>query len=114
MTAYLDSNVFAYAALYEGEKADGARRLLREVVEGSREAATASLTLDEVTYVLEREETREGALRQAERVLGFANLRVVSVGAGEARSARCATTKRFRHATRSTSPPRRKQTPTFS
>lgn len=87
MTAYLDSNVFVYAALYEGEKSDGARRLLREIVEGNREAATASLTLDEVTYVLEREETREGALRQAERVLGFANLRVVSVGAEEARDA---------------------------
>jgi len=87
MTAYLDSNVFVYAALYEGDKADGARRLLRETVEGDREAVTASLTLDEVTYILAREETRESALRQAERVLGFANLRVVSVGAEVARDA---------------------------
>jgi len=86
-TAYLDSNVFVYAALYESEKADGARHILREIVEGDSEAATASLTLDEVTYVLEREEAREGALRQAERILGFANLRVVSVGAEEARDA---------------------------
>jgi predicted nucleic acid-binding protein len=86
-TACLDSNVFVYAALYEGEKADGARRLLRDVVGGEREAATASLTLDEVTYILGREETRESALRQAERVLGFANLRVVSVGTEEARDA---------------------------
>ena len=87
MTAYLDSNVFVYAALYDGDKSDGARQLLREIVKGEREAATASLTLDEVTYVLGREETRARALRQAERILGFANLHVVSVGAEEARDA---------------------------
>ncbi len=85
MTAYLDSNVFVYAALYDGEKAAGAEHLLRSVVSGERDAATASLTFDEVAHVLEREIGRATALRQTERLLGFAGLRVVSIGEPEVR-----------------------------
>ena len=38
MTYYLDSNVFIYPALYEGEKSTGTTALLERIVDGEVEA----------------------------------------------------------------------------
>ena len=67
---YLDSNVFVYAALYDGPKAAG-----REP------AATASLTVDEVVWILSQEADRGVALEQGERLLSVPNLSVLDVTA---------------------------------
>lgn len=76
---YLDANVFIYPALYEGEKARGAETLLEAVTAGEEQAATASLTLDEVVWILSRNVSRETAIEQGRRILEFPNLRVLGV-----------------------------------
>lgn len=81
---YLDANVFIYPALYEGEKARGAKNLLEAVVAGDEQAATASLTLDEVVWILSQNTSRETAIEQGRRILEFPNLRVLGVDAQHA------------------------------
>lgn len=76
---YLDANVFIYPALYDGKKARGAQALLEAVVAGDEQAATASLTLDEVVWILSRNTSRETAIEQGRRILEFPNLRVLGV-----------------------------------
>lgn len=76
---YLDSNVLIYPALYEGPKADSATSLLKQVVSGSLQAATASLTLDEVVWIISQEATREDGIAQGERILKMPNLRILDV-----------------------------------
>lgn len=76
---YLDSNALIYPALYEGPKATRAAGLLRAVVEGEEEAATASLTLDEVVWITARETSRDAGIEQGERLLKLPNLRILDV-----------------------------------
>ena len=72
---YLDSNAFIYPALYEGPKASAAARFLGAVVEGDEAAATASLTLDEVIWIVSQNASREEAIAQGERLIQLPNLR---------------------------------------
>ena len=76
---YLDANAFVYPALYDGEKAQGATRLLRRVVDGEVNGATAALTVDEVVYVLSREVDHETAIDQGRRLLALPNLGILKV-----------------------------------
>lgn len=80
---YLDSNAFIYPALYEGPKASRASAFLREVVEGDEAAATASLTMDEVIWIVSQNASRDVAIRQGERLLKLPNLRILDVGSQE-------------------------------
>lgn len=80
---YLDSNAFIYPALYEGPKASGAAALLAAVVEGDESAATASLTLPEVLWIVSQNASREEAIAQGERLLHLPNLRILDVGGRE-------------------------------
>lgn len=85
MTYYLDSNVFIYPALYQGEKSAGAAALLGRIVDGELQGATASLTLDEVIWILSRETDRGTALEQGKRILRMPNLRILDVREREIR-----------------------------
>lgn len=76
---YLDANAFIYPALYDGEKAAGGKTLLQSVVAGEVGGATAALTIDEVVYILAREEDRETAIAQGRRLLEMPNLRILDV-----------------------------------
>ena len=80
---YLDSNAFIYPALYEGPKASEAARFLGAVVRGDEAAATASLTLDEVIWIVSQNASREEAIAQGERLLKLPNLRILDVGSRE-------------------------------
>lgn len=75
---YLDANVFIYAFAGEGETGDAARTIVRQVAEG-KEAATATLTVDEVVWVLMRTAGRPEAIAQGERMMRIPNLRFVPV-----------------------------------
>ena len=76
---YLDSNVFILPALYEGPRSERAKCILGEVVTGERAAATCALTLDEVIRIISRRSTRDRALKEAERILEFPNLKIFDV-----------------------------------
>ncbi|MEA1925172.1 MAG: PIN domain-containing protein [Candidatus Altiarchaeota archaeon] len=83
---YLDANVFIYAALYDGKKAEHAREILREMVEGDV-AITSTLTIDEVVWIVWKESNREKAIKESVRILELPNLKVLSVDAKDAYSA---------------------------
>jgi predicted nucleic acid-binding protein len=59
---YLDANVFIYAALYEGEKGDKARKLIKKVREGEEAAFTSVLTFDEFFWIVKKERGFDSAL----------------------------------------------------
>lgn len=78
---YLDANVFLFAVLDEGSRGDHARELLRNVVGGEELAATSSLTIDEVVWILQGEGPRDVAIKEGKRLLGLPNLDVLDVTA---------------------------------
>lgn len=80
---YLDSDAFIYPALYEGPKATKAGAFLEEVVEDAASAATASLTLDELIWIISQISSRDVAIRQGERLPKLPNLRILDVGSRE-------------------------------
>ena len=78
---YLDATPFCYAALYEGERADGAAALLREIVDGERAGLTSTHAIAEGLSRLERTADGGFARTQFARVLDFPNLTVAPVEA---------------------------------
>lgn len=80
---YLDSNIFILPALYEGKKSDIAKKLIHDVIEGKIEAATCSLTFDEITYIISNRSSRKAALKQAERIMEFPHLKIIDVKGNE-------------------------------
>lgn len=76
---YLDSNVFIYPLLYQGKKADNAKKILSEMVDGDISCATSALTLDEVMWVIMNETNREKALQIGKDIMTLPNLRILDV-----------------------------------
>ena len=52
---YLDTNIFIYAALDKGEKANSCKKILEEVALKKIIAFTSVLTWDEVVYSLKKD-----------------------------------------------------------
>ena len=76
---YIDSNVFIYPILYQGEKAANAKKILSEMVDGDSSCATSSLTLDEVMWVIMNETNREKAIQIGKDILTLPNLKILDV-----------------------------------
>ena len=76
---YLDSNVFLYPILYEGGKSDNAQAILMEMVEGNIHCVTASLTLDEVIWIVSKKISRKKALEIGKDILELPNLKILDV-----------------------------------
>jgi predicted nucleic acid-binding protein len=54
---YVDSNVFIYPVIYDEaveKKALNSKNILIKIAEGTLEAATASLTWDELTWIIRK------------------------------------------------------------
>lgn len=75
---YLDANVFIQAFAGKGKPGDAAREIISDVAKGT-EAATATLTVDEVVWCLIREAGRDQAVSQGERMTRIPHLRFVPV-----------------------------------
>lgn len=76
---YIDSNVFIYSVLYQGKKADNAKKILSEMVDGDSSCATSSLTLDEVMWIIMNETNREKALQIGKDIMTLPNLKILDV-----------------------------------
>ncbi|MBE0516189.1 MAG: type II toxin-antitoxin system VapC family toxin [Methanophagales archaeon] len=76
---YLDANVFIYAALYEGEEGDKARKLIKEVREGEEVAFTSALTFDEFFWIVKKERGFDSALEAGKALLEMPNLTFLDV-----------------------------------
>ncbi len=76
---YVDSNVFIYAAIYDTEKGRVAKRILTEIAKGKLDARTASLTWDEIVWVIWRVGGAAAARAEGEKFLRLPNLKLLPV-----------------------------------
>jgi len=79
---YIDSNVFIYPAIYDPDaipEAARARARLQEIVSGSMEACTSTLTWDEVAWVTRRLFGSQKAVAQGASFLRLPNLKLLKV-----------------------------------
>ncbi len=76
---YLDSGVFIYAALSREAVGNRARALLQKVSEGREDAASCSLSFDELVWVVKKHRTREDAMAAGKSFLALSNLRILAV-----------------------------------
>ena len=80
--AYIDSNVFIYPVLYseeEGPKTRKALDILRRIAKGELSAYTSTITWDEIIWVVRRTMGKSEELNQGQKLLGFLNLKFISV-----------------------------------
>ena len=79
---YVDSNVFLYPTLYSTDiepKAKKAKEILRKIESGDLQAATSTLTWDEVVWVTIKYLGRTDGVAQGQKLLGFPNLEFINV-----------------------------------
>ena len=84
---YLDSNVFIYASLSLGETGERARDLLRSVEIGNVEAASSTLSFDEIVWAVKKYRTMDHAIVAGEAFINMPRLTLVSVDEAVIRSA---------------------------
>lgn len=79
---YLDANIFIYPVIYEEsveKKVLNAKNILIKVAEGTLEGATASLTWDELTWVIRKTLGTKIAIEEGRKFLKFPNLRILNI-----------------------------------
>jgi len=79
---YVDSNVFLYPVIYEPETVEEAREskdFLLKISEGSVEACTATITWDEVVWVVRKISGSKPSIELGRRFLEFPNLKLLNV-----------------------------------
>ena len=72
--AYLDSNVFIYAAVSEGSEGQNSIKIMKEVISGDLKAFTSALTFDEVFWKIKKLASIKDALERTHDLLIFPNL----------------------------------------
>ncbi len=80
--AYIDANVFIYPVLYSEEedpKSKKALDILRRVAKGEMSASTSKITWDEIVWVVRKTMGKSEAINQGQKLLGFQNLKFISV-----------------------------------
>ncbi|MBE8538724.1 PIN domain-containing protein [Geoglobus acetivorans] len=78
-SAYLDSNIFIYAALYSGETAEKSKEWLIRASDGEFNAYTSSLTWDEVVYVVRKAAGMEESIKVGKILIKMPFLEFVDV-----------------------------------
>ena len=81
MSTYIDSNVFLYPIIYE-ETVEGvtdAKSYLLQIAKGELDACTASLTWDEIVWVVRKLFDPDTAIIEGERFLIFPHLKILDV-----------------------------------
>jgi len=79
---YIDSNIFLYPIVYDAEaveKARESRNLLLKISEGLIRACTATITWDEIVWVVRRIFGLKPSIEQGRKFLEFPNLELLSV-----------------------------------
>ena len=74
MTYYIDANVFIFAILDAEEIGDRCRSLLTKIKNNAFEAATSSLTFDEIAWSVKKHKGSDASLYAGEYFLKMPNL----------------------------------------
>src|SRR3989344_8560872 len=77
--AYIDSNVFIYAAIQEKGIGEASIRILKDIISGKLNAFTSVLTFDEVFWKIKRLASAADALERTHDLLIFPNLTFLDV-----------------------------------
>ncbi|MHB1830042.1 MAG: type II toxin-antitoxin system VapC family toxin [Candidatus Micrarchaeaceae archaeon] len=80
--SYIDSNVFIYAIVADEaseKKALYCKKILLRMAEGGLNAATSSLTWDEVVWSVRKLLDVKTSIKEGRELLGFPNLRILNV-----------------------------------
>lgn len=76
---YLDTNLFVYAAINEGEKGELSRKILTLIATGKIVGYTSLITWDEIFWVIKKERNQEIAVKEGENFLSFPKLNFLEV-----------------------------------
>ncbi len=79
---YLDTNIFLYSVLDNGEKGLACKKLLRKVASDKMNAVTSVLTWDEFVFSLKKHAPFEEVLIQSRDFLNFPNLVFLEANSG--------------------------------
>ncbi len=77
--AYIDASLFISAASDIDEHGEKARAIIEKIKNGQCKPYTASLAIDEVMWVIQKERGRELALETANTILSIPSLELVAV-----------------------------------
>lgn len=78
---YVDANVFIFPIIYDAtiKESSLSKGILLEISEGDLEAATCSLTWDEVAWIVRKTLGIEYAKNEGKKLLEFPNLKILTV-----------------------------------
>lgn len=76
---YLDTNLFITAALDESENGKKARQLLNKIHKGETEGYTATLTVDEFLWKLQKDLGKERAIEAVRIFWAISHLTLISI-----------------------------------
>lgn len=79
---YIDSNVFLYPIVYDSEfivEAKKAKDFLFKIAQGDFEACTATITWDEIAWVVRKLFGFESCAEESRKFLAFPNLKLLGV-----------------------------------
>lgn len=78
---YIDANIFIYPVIYDEaieKRALTAKNILIKIAEGTLKSATASLTWDELTWIIRKTLGIKVAIGEGKKFLDFPNLKILS------------------------------------
>jgi len=79
---YIDANVFIYPVIYDEtveRRVLNAKNILNKIAEGTLRSATASLTWDELTWIVRKTLGMKVAIDLGKKFLEFPNLKILSI-----------------------------------
>ena len=76
---YIDSNVFIYASLHDGDEGEWCRDLLEVIEKGEDKGGSSYLTYDEMFWKIENATSKKEAVEATEVILTMPNLRFFEV-----------------------------------
>jgi len=84
---YLDANFFIFALLDNTKVGENTRQLQQKIIEGQYSAVTSSLTLDEILWVLVRNNRKELISEVIDDIYHMPNLTIVATSTAAPRAA---------------------------
>ncbi|MEM3697260.1 MAG: type II toxin-antitoxin system VapC family toxin [Candidatus Bathyarchaeia archaeon] len=79
---YIDSNVFLYPIIYDSEviiEAKKSKDFLLKIAQGTVEACTATITWDEIAWIIRKIFGFEPSAEESKKFLAFPNLKLLGV-----------------------------------
>jgi len=76
---YLDSNILIHAAIDQGKNGQDSRTFLTQIARGRKNAITSTTTIDELMWIVQKEEGKTFAAEVAKAILSLKNLRFIDL-----------------------------------